>query len=69
MATFVFLAIFRNEITTILTPSTSEGEVGVVTFFVLVVPDYESAMVNILIYKITRSKICDWLKITRKVCD
>ncbi len=43
-----FLAIFRNEITTILTPSTSEGgewvEVGVVTFFVLEVPDYESAM-------------------------
>ncbi len=21
------------------------------------------------IYKITRSKICDWLKITRKICD
>ncbi len=44
---FLFLAIFRNEIMTILIPSTSEGvigEVGVVTFFVLDVPDYESTM-------------------------
>ncbi len=43
-----FLAIFRNEITTILTPPISEGgecgEEGVVTFFVLKVPDNESAM-------------------------
>ncbi len=44
---FVFLAIFRNEITTILTPSSSEGVsggCGVVMFFILEVPDYESAM-------------------------
>ncbi len=40
----VFLAIFRNEITTILTFSTSEGGGGVVAFFVLEVPDYKSAM-------------------------
>ncbi len=33
----IFLAIFWNEITTILTPSTSEG-VGMVTFFVLEIP-------------------------------
>ncbi len=41
--------IFRNEITTILTPSTSEGSEwerwgGGRNFFVLEVPDYESAM-------------------------
>ncbi len=40
---FIFLAIFRNEITTMLTPSTSEGDEWgrwwVVTFFVLKIPD------------------------------
>ncbi len=43
------------------------GKVGLVTFFVLEIHDYESAMlIYFYIYKITRSKICDWLKITRK---
>ncbi len=40
--------MFQNEITTILTPSTSEGgewkEVGVVKFSLLEVPDYKSTM-------------------------
>ncbi len=42
----LFLAIFRNKITTIVTPSTSEGGGGGghVTFFVLGVSYYESAM-------------------------
>ncbi len=40
----MFLAIFRNEITTILTPSTLEGVSGGGNVFVLEVPDYESAM-------------------------
>ncbi len=44
----IFLAIFRNEIATIPTPSTSEeGEVGMVTFLVLEVPDCKSAMLLI----------------------
>ncbi len=41
---YTFLAIFRNEITTILTPSTSEGDGWGVVTFGLEVPDYESAM-------------------------
>ncbi len=61
-----FLAIFRNEITTILTPSTSEGgEWGRwgwsrFSFWrsLITNPQY--------IYIITRSKICNWLKLTRK---
>ncbi len=56
-----FLAIFRNEITTILTPSTSEageGEVKVVTFFVLELPDYKSTMlIYLYIYM-------EWLKVS-----
>ncbi len=41
-----------------------------VTFFVLEVLDYKSAMlIYLYIYKIKRSKICDWLKIMRKICD
>ncbi len=51
-----FLAIFRNEITTILTPSTleeSEWGLEVVTFFVLEVPDYESVMlIYLFIYRV-----------------
>ncbi len=76
---FFLKTIFRNEITTILTPSnsggrelgrwgwsrfsfwrfliTNPGRWGVVTFFVLEVPDYESAMlIYFYIYiKCTRS--------------
>ncbi len=51
-----FLAIFWTEITTILTASTSEGEVEVVAFFVLKVPDYESSM---LIYLYIYIKLQD----------
>ncbi len=42
-----FLAMFQNEIMTILTHSISEGDQGIrwtFTFFVLEVPGYKSAM-------------------------
>ncbi len=41
---FFFLAIFRNEIKTILTLWTSEEGGGMITFFILEVPDYKSTM-------------------------